>query len=124
MMVDSPVDNIVKLQGSKLIARGIELDLYTGIYSIDGRGSQHNKISTKTARLFKLLIDNVGTVVSKKEILDKIWFDRPVTLSSLTVAIHNLRALICSMNLEDEITIKNFSGFGYGLYIDDLILVD
>lgn len=115
-------NHFFKIEKNILTLGSIELNLNTGLYYLStGRNHMHMQkvLSYRHLTLLKLLINNIGMVVTKEEIMDTVWPGRHVTMSSITVAIHKIRALLDFAGLDEGIQIKNFSGLGYGMYVVD-----
>ena len=75
----------------------------------------HKVLTQKEAGILQLLIDNLGNVVKREEILNKIWGDDDYFLGrSLDVFISRLRKYLKE---DDSIEIKNYHSVGFSLVI-------
>lgn len=87
---------------------------------VDG---QRVAVETKPLELLRELLLNAGNVVSKDELLDRIWPDVTVVEASLPTAVHKLRLAIGD-DRRDRCVIETVSGIGYRLTVpvevDDL----
>ena len=71
-------------------------------------------VETKPLELLRELLLRAGNVVTKDELLDKIWPDVTVVEASLPTAIHKLR-LALGDDRRDRCIIETVSGIGYRL---------
>lgn len=87
---------------------------------VDGR---RVAVETKPLELLRELLLNAGNVVSKDELLDRIWPDVTVVEASLPTAVHKLRLAIGD-DRRDSCVIETVPGIGYRLTVpvevDDL----
>lgn len=79
---------------------------------VDGR---RVAVETKPLELLRELLLNAGNVVSKDELLDRIWPDVTVVEASLPTAVHKLRLAIGDSH--DRCVIETVSGIGYRLSV-------
>lgn len=73
-------------------------------------------VETKPLELLRELLVNAGNVVSKDELLDKIWPDVTVVEASLPTAVHKLRAAIRDQGRKQRI-IQTVSSVGYRIAV-------
>jgi DNA-binding response OmpR family regulator len=100
------------LQTSDTLCVGLLcLDMRSCEVSIDGESI---KLTTTEAQLLDLLMRNVGQVLTKEQILDRIWgFDKDVEIKNVELYIFYLRKKI---PLEKSgVTINTVRGIGYSL---------
>jgi DNA-binding response OmpR family regulator len=73
------------------------------------------KLTEREYQLAKLFFNNVGLNLSRKTILDTIWFqDSLESNRSLTTHIHNLRIKL-DLTIENGWVLRPVYGFGYRL---------
>lgn len=76
---------------------------------------QQVKLTEREYQLAKFFFNNVGLNLSRKVILDTIWFqDSPESNRSLTTHIHNLRIKL-DLTIENGWLLRPVYGFGYRL---------
>ena len=76
---------------------------------------QQVKLTEREYQLAKFFFNNVGLNLSRKVILDTIWFqDSPESNRSLTTHIHNLRIKL-DLTIENGWVLRPVYGFGYRL---------
>ncbi len=80
---------------------------------VDGR---RVSVEIKPLELLRELLLNAGNVVSKDELLDRIWPDVTVVEASLATAVHKLRLAIGD-DRRDRCVIETVSGIGYRLTV-------
>lgn len=73
------------------------------------------RLTDREYQLAKFFFNNVGLNLSRKVILDTIWFqDSPESNRSLTTHIHNLRIKL-DLTIENGWVLRPVYGFGYRL---------
>ncbi|MCL2353242.1 MAG: response regulator transcription factor, partial [Defluviitaleaceae bacterium] len=90
---------------------GLQLDMLASEVCING---EKTKLTTTEAQLLELFIRNKGQVLTKEQILDKIWgFDKDVEINNVELYVFYLRKKI---NLEKGgVAIETVRGVGYRL---------
>lgn len=106
-----------QLHGEKLEVGALVLDpkLCEAEY-----GTQKVKLTVKECQLLELFMRNRGQVITKEQILDRVWgFDKDIELNNVEIYIHYLRKKInteqCGIKLE---TVR---GIGYCLKEDNYV---
>ncbi|AET68446.1 response regulator with CheY-like receiver domain and winged-helix DNA-binding domain [Desulfosporosinus orientis DSM 765] len=98
-----------QLTGDKVMAFGLVLDPF-GCEVTDGKNSI--KLTYKESLLLELFMRNPSQVITKEQILDRVWgLDSDVELSNVEVYIYYLRKKIKS----DHCSIETIRGVGYCL---------
>lgn len=93
----------------------IELNLST--YELIS-GDQSIKLSLKECRIIEILMKRQGRVVSKEELLEKVWgFDSDAEHNNVEVYVSFLRKKLIHIN--SCVSIKTFRGVGYSIGGDD-----
>jgi DNA-binding winged helix-turn-helix (wHTH) protein/tetratricopeptide (TPR) repeat protein len=94
-----------------------------GIYAFDDfefdtgkleltRAGQHTRANTLTLRLLGVLVESAGHIVTKQELLERVWDGRRVSQNVVTVAMTRLRrSLGYSQGMNDLVV--NVHGRGY-----------
>ncbi len=94
-------------------------DLTANVYQVDDlmfdptrglvtKGNQQIQLTVKEAQLLELLIRNLGQVVTKERILQKVWgFNSEAEFTSINLYVHYLRKKLSTNNL------KTVRGIGY-----------
>ena len=94
-----------------LCARSLSLDMRSCEVSV---GDETIKLTATEAQLLELLMRNEGQVLTKEQILDKIWgFDKDVEISNVELYIFYLRKKIPFE--KSGVTISTVRGIGYSL---------
>lgn len=111
----SRINNVLRRRnkGNNNIAyKNIEINLDTKIVKVDSREVEFTALEYK---LLLLLFNNIGKVVTRDQILDKVWdvAGNFVNDNTLTVYIKRIRA-----KLGDENIIKTIKGIGYRIQED------
>ena len=74
------------------------------------RGNEIIHLTWKESRLFELLINNYGSVVTKERIMEKVWgFNSDAEIANVDLYIHYLRKKL------NDSSIKTVRGVGYYL---------
>ena len=81
--------------------------------TVDG---QRARIEAKPLEILRMLLERAGHVVSKDELLDRIWSDVTVVEASLPTAVHKLRAALHD-DRRDQGLIETVPGIGYRLAV-------
>ncbi|WP_058485554.1 response regulator transcription factor [Defluviitalea phaphyphila] len=101
---DIIVDDIIEIEDIKLNLSTYELIC----------GNKSVKLSLKECHIIEFLIKRKGQVVSKEEILEKIWgFDSDAEYNNVEVYISFLRKKLAY--LHSRINIKTLRGIGYSI---------
>ncbi len=99
-----PVERIVRIQN-------VEFDVVNGIIIKDNRQFFLRK---KVLELLLLFYKNAGQVVTKEQIIKKVWQDELLDENALSVSIHELRKFVETDPKRPKI-IKTVKGIGYRL---------
>ena len=99
-----PVERIVRMQN-------VEFDVVNGIIIKDNRQFFLRK---KVLELLLLFYKNAGQVVTKEQIIKKVWQDELLDENALSVSIHELRKFVETDPKRPKI-IKTVKGIGYRL---------
>ena len=95
--------------------RKTEIRLFGKVIDLDSRtlsyGNEKRKVEPQLIRLLQVLFDKRGALVTKEELLQKVWPDTVVTDDSLTKAISKLRKQLDSGL--DKSVILTVNGSGY-----------
>ncbi|MFQ5574137.1 MAG: response regulator transcription factor [Terriglobia bacterium] len=95
------------------VLRAGDLALNTLTYEVK-RGDQPIALSRKEFALLEYLMRNKGLVLTKEQIIEKIWdFDADVLPNTVEVYIGYLRSKIDKAFAETDPLIKTVRGFGY-----------
>ncbi|MGL4606118.1 MAG: response regulator transcription factor [Eubacteriaceae bacterium] len=87
----------------------IALNINTGELYVD---DVFNKLTAKEGQLLEMFIRNPGIIISKEQILDRIWgIESEAMENSVEIYVHYLRKKICKSNAY----IKTIRGLGYVL---------
>lgn len=94
--------------------KGVSFYLQTGIveYSIFGGGVMQSRLGKKERDVLIYLIDNNNRLISKDEILHKVWINRIVCENTVAVALSNIRKFLKKAD-ENCACLTNISGSGY-----------
>lgn len=108
----SRINNILRRQNkgnNSIIYRNIEINLDAKTVMVSGKDIEFTALEYK---ILLLLFNNIGKIVTRDQILDKIWdvAGNFVNDNTLTVYIKRIRA-----KLGDENIIKTVKGVGYKL---------
>jgi DNA-binding response OmpR family regulator len=102
-----------KFQDNDIRVGNLSLDIMRCEANI---GDEIIRLSLKEALLLELLIRRKGFVITKEQILDKVWgLDSDVEMNNIEIYIHYLRKKI---NFEKGITLETIRGVGYCLKED------
>lgn len=89
--------------------KGVKLDYQRGILSHEGKSIE---LTRNELQIFTVLIQNVGYVVSRDELMDELWrTDEFVDDNTLTVNVNRLRNKLNSIGVEDLIKTKRGQGY-------------
>src|SRR5713226_3038382 len=83
------------------------LDLTRGCLQ---HGPNEIKLRPKSFEVLKYLVENSGRLISKDELINKIWIDASVTDDSLVQCLKDIRHALCD---EGQQIIKTVHGRGY-----------
>lgn len=98
-----------KTKDKKIITIGDDLKIYVDNYEVKLDGETLDLTNTEF-NLLKILASQQGSVISRKNILEKLWGnDKIVTSRTVDVHIRNLREKLCNYSS----LIKNVRGVGY-----------
>src|SRR2546430_12037966 len=86
---------------------GFTLDLKRGCLL---HGQEEVKLRPKSFEVLKYLVENSGRLISKDELINKIWVDASVTDDSLVQCLKDIRHALCD---EAQRIIKTVHGRGY-----------
>lgn len=98
-------------------------------YSLDFESGTEALISSDVplrlteARLLQLLLENPNRIVSKDEIMEKVWQNKRVTESSIRQVIYNLRTLLYDKARPYKL-LHNFRCLGYTLDNSEIVDLD
>ncbi|AYK16934.1 MULTISPECIES: winged helix-turn-helix domain-containing protein [Aeromonas] len=79
--------------------------------AIDGT-SVNSRLGKKDCDVLAYLIKNEGRLITREELLSKIWKDRVVGYNTVSVSLSNIRQFIKKVD-EDCLCLINISGKGY-----------
>ncbi|MEG0007355.1 MAG: winged helix-turn-helix domain-containing protein [Aeromonas sp.] len=87
------------------------LDIHSGDITLDGQ--KIARLSASETSVLMLLASNEGVLLSKEQLLDSGWPEKVVSLSSLTVAIKNIRKALCAKTTPTYIETVHRKGYIY-----------
>ncbi|SHK70210.1 DNA-binding response regulator, OmpR family, contains REC and winged-helix (wHTH) domain [Desulforamulus aeronauticus DSM 10349] len=100
---------LAQLGGEKIEAYGLTLDPLRCELT---KGEEVIKLTLKESLLLELLMRNVGQVITKEQILDRVWgLDSDVEISNVETYVHYLRKKLTF----SEVSIGTIRGVGYCL---------
>ncbi len=95
----------------KLCYRGMELHGKEHDITVDG---QAIKLTIKQYELLEYLVQNVGAILTKEQMYDRVWgFDSDTTIAIVEVFIHQIRKKLEIVNYHKDI--QTVRGIGYML---------
>lgn len=94
--------------------KGVAFDLQHGIVEYKALGGLvvQSRLGKKDRDVLMYLINNVGRLISKDEILHNVWVNRIVCENTVSVALSNIRKFLKKAD-EDCSCLTNVSGSGY-----------
>ncbi|HDN9005303.1 MULTISPECIES: winged helix-turn-helix domain-containing protein [Aeromonas] len=94
--------------------KGVTFDLQNGIVEYKALGGLlvQSRLGKKDRDVLIYLINNVGRLISKDEILHSVWTNRIVCDNTVSVSLSNIRKFLRKAD-EDCSCLTNVSGSGY-----------
>lgn len=94
--------------------KGVTFDLQNGIVEYRALGGLlvQSRLGKKDRDVLIYLINNVGRLISKDEILHSVWTNRIVCDNTVSVSLSNIRKFLRKAD-EDCSCLTNVSGSGY-----------
>ena len=99
---------------TKFIINGLDLDLEVGL--LREPGGEDVALRPQSLAVLRYLVENVGRVVGKEELLDSVWPGIAVTENSLSQCISDIRKAIGD---DAQLLLKTVSRRGYRLVLPD-----
>lgn len=98
------------IHGSKKVL----INLQSGIveYKLANGNTMLSRLGKKDLEVLLYLIEHVGRIVSKDEILETVWANKIVGDNTVSVALSNIRRFLKKAD-EDCSCLTNLSGSGY-----------
>ena len=91
---------------------GVRLDMASGVVSYEGASRE---LSRNEQRILQLLLRNVGSVVSRQQIMADLWeTDEFVDDNTLTVNVNRLRKALNAIGAPEDF-VKTRRGMGYSV---------